>query len=398
MTRIPRPPQAHLEESPTIALTDAVRKLAGSGIDIVSLAAGEPDFPTPTHVKEAAIAAVRTNFTRYTPNEGIPELVEAVRWKFAIDNGLTFDDGQILVSSGAKQSVFNTIMALCAPGDEVLLLSPYWVSYPGMIKLAHAVPVVVPTLMKDRFLPDPERLRRAVTPRTRALIINSPGNPTGAVYPKQLLEQIAEITAVHGITIISDEIYEKVLYEDSVHVSIGSLDAARNRVVTVNGLSKAYAMTGWRIGFLGGPRDLVKGAAMVQSQTTSNANSIAQRAAVAALRGPQDDLHSMQQEYARRRSYVLEQLGGIPGIDFLRMQGAIYGFLHIAGLSRGDGAPLTGTQVAASLLEHHRVALVPGAAFGDDSFVRFSFSCPQSTLQKGIERIRDGLRTMHNHV
>ena len=396
MTTIPRHPQAHLEESPTLALTDAVRKLAGSGIDVVSLTAGEPDFPTPTHVKEAAIAAVRANFTRYTPNEGMPELIEAVRWKFAADNGLAFDDGQILVSSGAKQSVFNTIMALCAPGDEVLLFSPYWVSYPGMIKLAHAIPVVVPTLMRDGFLPDPERLRRAVTPRTRAMIINTPGNPTGAVYPRLVLEQIAEIAAAHRITIISDEIYEKILYENSVHVSIGSLDAVRDQVVTVNGLSKAYAMTGWRIGFLGGPRDLVKGAAMVQSQTTSNANSIAQQAAVAAVRGPQDELHRMREEYARRRSYLLDQLGGIPGIGFLPPQGAIYGFLHIAGLSLGgDGVPPTGTRVAAYLLEHHRVALVPGGAFGDDAFVRFSFSCPQSTLQRGIARIRDGLRTMH---
>jgi aspartate aminotransferase len=384
--------QRQLEESPTLALTDAARKLTDAGADIVSLTAGEPDFPTPAHVKKAAIAAVQANFTRYTPNQGIPELVEAVRWKFATDNHLAFDEDQILVSSGAKQSVFNTIMALCAPGDEVLLLSPYWVSYPGMIKLAHAVPVIVPTLMSEGFLPDPDRIRHALTRRTRALIINTPGNPTGAVYPRQVLEQIAEIAAEHDLTVISDEIYEKILYEESVHLSIGAMEAARDQVVTVNGLSKAYAMTGWRIGFLGGPRDLVRGAAMVQSQTTSNANSIAQRAAIAALRGPQDEIHFMQNQYARRRTYIINRLGGLPRVGFLPPRGAIYGFLHVAGLSLGQRAgPATGTRVASHLLDDYRVALVPGGAFGNDEFIRFSFSCPQSTLEKGIDRIRDGL-------
>ena len=392
MTSLSQGHQDRLEESPTLALTEAARKLADSGIDIVSLTAGEPDFPTPEHVKEAAIAAVRANFTRYTPNQGTPELIEAVRWKFATDNQLAFKEDQVLVSSGAKQSVFNAIMALCAPGDEVVIFSPYWVSYPGIIKLAHAVPVVVPTLLSEGFLPDPERLRRALTPRTRALILNSPGNPTGVVYPRAVLEEIAAIAAEHRLTLISDEIYEKVLYGDHVHVSIGALESVRNQVVTVNGLSKAYAMTGWRIGFMGGPPDVIRGAAMVQSQTTSNANSIAQRAAVAALRGPQDDLHRMQEEYTRRRAYVLTQLAGLPGVELLPPQGAIYGFLHIAGLSKGrDAGPATGTRVAAHLVDHHRVALVPGSAFGDDSFVRFSFSCPRPTLEKGMERIRAGL-------
>lgn len=386
---------SRLEESPTLALTEAARRLTLSGVDLVSLTAGEPDFPTPAHIKEAAIAALRANFTRYTPNQGIPELVDAVREKFAADNSLSFGDDQILVSSGAKQSVFNAIMALCSPGDEVVILSPYWVSYPGMIKLAHAVPVVVPTRMADGFFPDPDRLRRAVTPRTRAIIINSPGNPTGAVYPGSVLEEIAMVAVERGLTIISDEIYEKVLYDDHEHVSIGSLAMARDRTVTVNGLSKAYAMTGWRIGFMGGPRELVRGAATVQSQTTSNANSIAQHAAVAALRGPQDDLHVMLTEYTRRRAYLLTQLSGLPGVGFLPPQGAIYGFLHIAGLSaRQHGEPMNGTRVAAHLLDHHGVALVPGAAFGDDAFIRFSFSCPQSALEQGVVRIRAGLQEL----
>ena len=389
------PPQGHhrrLEESPTLAFTDAARKLADSGIDVVSLTAGEPDFPTPEHVKEAAIAAVHANFTRYTPNQGTPELIEAVRWKFAKENALVFEEDQVLVSSGAKQSVFNAIMALCSPGDEVVILSPYWVSYPGMIKLAHAVPVVVPTLMSEGFLPDPDRLRHALTPRTRAIILNTPGNPTGAVYPLKVLEEIATIADEHELTIISDEIYEKILYEDRVHVSIGTVDSVRDRVVTVNGLSKAYAMTGWRIGFMGGPTDLMRRAAMVQSQTTSNANSIAQRAAVAALRGPQDELHHMHEEYVRRRAYVLARLTGLPRVDFPPPQGAIYGFLHIAALSATDDpGPTTGTRVVAYLMDHHRVALVPGRAFGNDEFVRFSFSSPQATLEKGIDRIREGL-------
>ena len=395
MTPAPGRPLAHLEESPTLALTEAARQLALSGVDVVSLTAGEPDFPTPAHVKEAAIAAVRANYTRYTPNQGIPELVEAVRSKFSRDNGLAFGPHQILVSSGAKQSVFNAVMALCAPGDEVVIVSPYWVSYPGMIKLAHAVPVVLPTRMSEGFVPYPERLRRAVTPRTRAIILNSPGNPTGAVYPRTVLEQIALIAREHSIAIISDEIYEKVLYEDTIHVSIGSLEPARHLAVTINGLSKAYAMTGWRIGFMGGPPEVVHRAAMVQSQTTSNANSIAQHAAIAALEGPQDELRFMLAEYARRRAYLLQHLHDLPGTSLLPPQGAIYGFLHIAGLgSAPRSQPMTGTRVAAHLLDHYRLAVVPGAAFGDDAFIRFSFSCPQSSLEEGITRMRAGLRDL----
>jgi len=252
--------------------------------------------------------------------------------------------------------------------------------------------------LSEGFLPDPDRLRHAVTSRTRCLILNSPGNPTGTVYPKTVLEEIASIASEHRITVISDEIYEKILYEGSVHTSIGSLQDLRDLVVTVNGLSKAYAMTGWRIGFLGGPRNLVRGAGMVQSQTTSNANSIAQRAAIAAIRGPQDELKAMQNEYARRRRYILDQLGNIPGVIFHPPQGAIYGFLHIGGLTAGKGVPATGTHVARYLLDQHGVALVPGEAFGDDEFIRFSFSCPTTVLEKGVARIRTGLEQIHNNL
>ena len=383
-----------LEQSQTLALTALAQRLRQEGRDIVTLTAGETDFPTPHAVKDAARRALQNNLTRYTANEGTADLLETIRRKFVRENGIRLESDQVLVSSGAKQSIFNALMALCSPGDEVVITSPYWVSYPEMVKLAHAVPVVVRTSIADRFIPRPERIREAITPRTKALILNSPGNPSGMITPRETCEEIAQIVRETGIFVVSDEIYEKVVYDGHIHVSIGSLDGVGDQVITVNGVSKAYAMTGWRIGFMGGPRTVVEAAAKVQSQTTSNANSIAQYAAVTALRECGDDVSRMVSELQERRDLVFRSLRDIPDVELLLPEGAIYAFFNVEaffGRERG-GRPLgTSSDVARYLLEENRVAVVPGSAFGTEGFLRLSFGGARDQLESGLARIREGL-------
>jgi aspartate aminotransferase len=381
-----------LSISQTLAFTQKARSLKESGIDVVSLTAGEPDFPTPALAKNAAVMAIAADFTHYTPNQGIRELILAIIRKFETENGLHFSPEQILVSSGAKHSVFNALEAICDPGDEVLLLSPYWVSYPEMIRLADGVPVLVPSTMADGFRPRADRLAEAVTPRSKAIILNSPSNPTGVVYTLKELQAIAAVARRNDLYIISDEIYEKVIFDSCKHLSIGALKDVREQVVTVNGMSKAYAMTGWRIGYMGGPVKVVEAAAKVQSQVTGNANSIAQKAALAALVEPVPELEMMRKEFERRRDAALEILSSIPGVGVLRPQGAMYFFFDVRKFL-GSTMP-TSTDLALYLLEHHHVGVVPGEAFGDDGCLRISFACTLKELTRGLERIKIGLEEL----
>lgn len=386
-----------IEESQTLALTAKAKRMKESGIDVVSLTAGEPDFPTPRHVKEAAIMAIESNFTKYTPNSGTPDLVTAIIRKFSSENDLHFSPQQILVSSGAKQSIFNALQAICNKGDEVVFFSPYWVSYPEMVKMADAVPVIVPTSIENMFKPDLRKLRHAINAKTKALILNSPNNPSGVVFTRSELEDIAEIVREKGIFVISDEIYEKVMYDSNKHFSIGAIKAIRDQVITVNGMSKAFSMTGWRIGYAGGPLEVMELAAKVQSQVTSNANSIAQKAAERALTGPVGDIAQMVAEFKKRRDFVYHKLSEIPGVKVTLPGGAFYFLFDVSsyyGRKANGQAIWNSDDMGRYLLEKHHVAGVPGVAFGDDKTLRISYACSMQELEKGTERIRRGLESL----
>lgn len=383
-----------VEESQTLALTRLANQLKAQGVNIISMTAGEPDFPTPDHVKEAAIAAIRDNFTHYTANAGIPELVAAIRAKFEKENGLRFEAGQVLVSCGAKHSIFNALMAICNPGDEVIIPAPYWVSYPEMAKIADAAPVVVPTTSATGYKLTPQMLKTAVTGRSKVLILNSPSNPTGSVYSLKELEALAEVVAASGIVVISDEIYEKIIYDGHRHHSIGGIDAVRDRVVTVNGVSKAYAMTGWRIGYMGGPKEIIDAAAKVQSQATSNANSIAQRAALAAITGPDRDVAGMVEEFKRRRDYYAGRLRAMPGVKLDPPHGAFYLFPDLSacvGARHAGGAIGSDMDLASYLMEAAKVAVVPGTAFGAPNHLRLSYACSMNDITGAADRIEAAL-------
>jgi aspartate aminotransferase len=345
-------------------------------------------------VKEAAIRAIREDFSHYTANAGIPDLIAAIRAKFARENGLEFDSSQILVSTGAKQSIFNALLAICDPGDEVVVPAPYWVSYPPMVKIADATPVIVRTTGETGYKLTPELLRKALSGRSKALILNSPSNPTGAVYTAAELRGLAEVAARAGIYVISDEIYEKLLYDRARHVSIGSFDSVREKVVTVNGVSKAFAMTGWRIGYMGGPRDVIASAAKVQSQSTSNANSIAQRAALAALTGPDAEVASMVREFERRRDYLVGRLRMMPGVSIDLPTGGFClfpDFTGCVGARTAAGAVMDDTSLAAYLLEEAKVAVVPGSAFGMENHLRLSYACSMGDIEDACNRMESAL-------
>jgi len=383
-----------LEESATLRLTQRARALREAGTDVVALTAGEPDFPTPGHIKEAARRALDQDFTHYTANQGTPELIAAVIEKFRADNALHYSPGEILVSTGAKQSLFNALSAMLNPGDEVIIPAPYWVSYPAIVHLAGGVPVIVPA--GASFRPDAAAIRRSISPRTRALIINTPCNPTGTVYTRRETEEIAEVARGAGITVVSDEIYEKMIFDGRAHTSIGALPGMLPHVVTVNGVSKSYAMTGWRIGFMGGPEEIIAGAARVQGQVTNNANSIAQKATVAALRGPREPIDAMRAEFQRRRDFVADRFAG-RGCPVGTPEGAMFFLIDCArwkGMSARGRVCATAADIVEHLLEHHHVALVPGDAFGAPHHMRMSFAASMAELDRGVERILRGLEEM----
>ncbi|HLF20833.1 MAG TPA: pyridoxal phosphate-dependent aminotransferase [Bacteroidota bacterium] len=384
-----------IERSQTMMLFARAKKMKAEGIDVVSLTAGEPDFPTPQIIKDAGIKAIQENFTKYTANQGIPELLKAVAEKFRRDNNLEFEASQILVSCGAKHSLYNALQAVCNRGDEVVIPAPYWVSYPEMTKLVDATPVIVKTSQDNQFKITPAQLKKAITKKTKAMIFCSPSNPTGAVYTKEEIIAIAEVVKSSGIYVISDEIYEKVIYDGLSHFSMGSIDAVRDQVITVNGVSKAYSMTGWRIGFLGARKDITEAAEKVQSQITSNANSIAQKAAYAALCNNLDgEVKAMVQEFDRRRHYLISEFQKINGLQFIYPRGAFYVFANFRNfLNKSvNGTKMkTADELCEHLLTKHLIATVPGSGFGAKDWVRMSYACSMADLQKATERLHRAL-------
>ncbi len=384
----------NVNESTTLAIAAQAKKMQAEGIRVVSLSTGEPDFPTPEVVKRAAIAAIERNFTKYTQSEGTPELRRAVAEKFNRENGVPAAPESVLISAGGKHSIFNAMMAIAEAGDEVIIPCPYWVSYPEIVKLAEAKPVLMPTSRDDHYKITPEQLRQTITPRTRALFLNSPSNPTGVMYTPEELEALAEVIAEAGIYVISDELYEKIIYDGRRHFSIGSLPALKDLAITVNGVSKAYSMTGWRIGYMTGPADVMAAAGRIQSQVTSNPTSISQAAALAAITVTTDEVATMVAAFARRRDLVLSLLDQIPGLRYARPDGAFYVFIDVSG--HYTDQVRDSAELATRLLCEHHVATVPGSAFGDDRAIRISYACSEDDIRAGIARIAEGLKRIEN--
>jgi aspartate aminotransferase len=382
-----------IKPSATLALNARAKALAASGKDVVVLAAGEPDYDTPEFVKQAAIDAIRTGFTKYTATAGMPELREAICRKLEKDNGLKYAADQVVVTAGGKQSLYNCFQALLDEGDEVLVFAPYWVSYPDMVHLAGGTPVIVPTREEDGYAPDPAAIKKALTPRTRALILNSPANPTGAVYSRATLEGIADAVRGHDCLIVTDDMYEKLLYTEEPFLNLGNVAPDLvPRLLVSNGLSKSYAMTGWRLGYAAGPKALIAGMQLVQDQSTSNASSITQKAALAALNGPSDTITAMVREYRARRDLFVEGLNAIPGIRCRLPEGAFYAMADVRGLLGRSykGQPLKDSlQLSEALLNDFLVAAVPGDPFGAPGYIRMSFVTSREVLQKGLARLRD---------
>jgi aspartate aminotransferase len=384
-----------IKPSPTLAIDAKAKAMKAEGVDIVSFGVGEPDFDTPDNIKEAAIKAIRDGFTKYTPVGGIDPLKDAIIEKFRKDNNLNYMRDEIIVSCGAKHSLYNIAQALFGPGDEILIPSPYWVSYPDQVVLNDAIPVFVKTYETDSFMVKTEAIESHITKRTKALILNSPSNPTGLTYNKETLERIAEIVLKHNLYVISDEIYEKLLYDGVLHFSIASLGSnIKNKTIVVNGLSKAYAMTGWRIGYAAGPKEIIKAMTNIQSQSTSNPTSIAQKASVEALTGPQDFINTMLTEFDMRRKFLISELNSIPGMSCLTPTGAFYAFPNtskIYGKSIDNRKISSSSDLALYLLEKAKVALVHGEAFGDDNYIRLSYATSIDEIKKGVERIREAV-------
>ncbi len=384
--------------SPTLAMTATAKAMAAQGIDVIDFSSGEPDFDTPEPVKAAAEAAIRAGFTKYTPSSGIDELRQAIIDKFQSEQGLRYEKAQILVSCGAKHSLYNLAEAFLEAGDELIIPTPYWVSYADQALLNDATPVFLPTDEATGYAIDPDSLERLVTPRTKAILVNSPCNPTGAVYEWRTLEAIAGIAVRHQLLVISDEIYEKVLYDGAVHRSIASLSPeVAERTVVINGVSKAYAMTGWRIGYAAGPKDLLTAMGNIQSQSTSNPCSISQKAAVAALKLGGSFTEKMVIEFDRRRRVIIDRLNAIPGVSCRLPGGAFYAFPNIGGIlgRQGPTGPIRSPQdVAQYLLKEARVAVVPGEAFGSRTHIRLSYATSMEAIERGIQRIAEAFHKL----
>ncbi len=383
---------ARIKPSPTGAVLALAASLRAAGRDVISLGAGEPDFDTPQAIKDAAIQAISDGATKYTPVGGTAALKAAIQRKFRRDNGLDYDASQILISSGAKQSVFNLCLALLGPGDEAIVLAPYWVSYPDIVRLADATPVVLEAGIERDFKISPQQLNGAITANTRLLILNSPSNPTGASYSRAEIEALGAILEQHPkVVIATDEIYEPIHWADEPFVSFASAcPALYDRTVTINGVSKAYAMTGWRIGYAGGPAALIKAMTTIQSQSTSNACSVSQAAAIAALDGDQTVVAEMTDAYKRRHDYLCKALNDIPGFECRAGEGTFYAFPRVSGALDRLGMS-SDTELVEHLLNEADVALVPGSAFGAPGYLRLSFACSLETLQEAIKRIKQAV-------
>lgn len=387
-----------IKPSPTLAVDAKAKALKAQGVDVVGFGAGEPDFDTPDNIKQAGIKAIESGFTKYCPVGGTPELKKAIIERIKADYGVEYTPEEVLVSCGAKHSLYNIAQALFEKGDEVLIPSPYWVSYPDIVMLAGAKPKFIKTTEKTGFKITPEQLRKAIGKRTKALILNSPSNPTGATYTEEELKPIAEIIVEKDIWVIADEIYDKLVYDNFKYKSFPSFgEEVKKRTLLVNGVSKAYAMTGWRIGYTAGDANVIKAMTNIQSQSTSNPTSIALKAATEAFAGPQDSISKMRSEFDERRKYMVKTLNSIKGISCILPQGAFYVFPKI---SRLYGKSYNGKQInnsfdfAEFLLDAVKVAVVPGAPFGDDRYMRLSYATSMETIKKGLERIAEAVEKL----
>ena len=383
-----------IQESKTLAITSLIKKLRAEGKEILSFSAGEPDFNTPEYIKSAAISAINNNQTKYTPVQGTTELIETIVEKFKKENNLLFANENILVSTGAKQSLYNIILALCNPGDEVIFQAPYWVSYPEITKIAQAKSVIINTDIKDNFKINPNLLKQAITEKTKVFLFNTPSNPTGAVYSKSEILDLAEVLINKDIFIVSDEIYEKILFGGEEHFSIGSIDELKDRTITINGVSKAFAMTGWRIGYAAGNKDIIKLAKNLQSHSTSNASSISQAAANAALNGDGKEISKMVEEFNLRRNYIVKELQSIEGINCPTPKGAFYTFFDVSNYynkSFNNFTVIDSVSFCNYLINEANIGLVPGVAFGNDNCVRMSYAASMDDIKEGISRLKDSL-------
>lgn len=375
---------SEISPSQTLAITAAAKKLRDEGQDVASFGAGEPDLDTPQHIKDACIEALQEGKTKYTAATGIPELKEALAAKLLVDNGIEYEASQISVNCGAKHSCYNAILACCDPEDEVVIPAPYWTSYPEMVRLAGAEPYIVETKRENGWKMTAEEFEEAISGRTRMVILNSPNNPTGSVYTKEELEALVEVAASEDIIILSDEIYEKLIYNEKTHVSTAAVsEEAKNLTITINGFSKVYSMTGWRLGYTAAPPEIAKAISVIQSHTTSNPTTFAQYGAIAALQGDQKMINDMVEEYDMRRQYMLSRLSSINNIDVVEPDGAFYFLVDTTKIG------LNSMNLTEKLLSRYLVAAVPGAAFGYDQSLRFSYATSLDVIKKGLDRFEE---------
>ena len=377
-----------VKPSPTLAVAEKAAKMRAEGLDVIGLGAGEPDFDTPQHIKQAAIAAIEAGYTKYTPVDGILELKQAVKDKFKRDNGLDYQLNQILVSVGGKQSIYNLCQAYINDGDEVIIPAPYWVSYPDIVLLAGGTPVFLPTTIAQHYKINAEQLAAAITPKTKLMFINSPSNPSGVAYSFGELKALGEVLLQNPhVLIATDDMYEHIIWSQPFVNILDACPELYDRTIVLNGVSKAYSMTGWRIGYAGGPTPLIKAMTTIQSQSTSNPCSIAQRAAVAALNGGEETVHMMVKAFRERHDYVVNRLNAIPGIDVLPADGTFYIFPNVQAVIERRGFA-NDIEFAEKLLQDVGVALVPGSAFGSEGCIRLSFATSMDTLREALDRLQ----------
>ncbi|NJP12509.1 MAG: pyridoxal phosphate-dependent aminotransferase [Leptolyngbyaceae cyanobacterium RU_5_1] len=381
-----------LTPSMTLAIDAKAKAMKAEGKDVCNFSVGEPDFPTPAHIRKAAEEALEAGKTRYGPVAGEPKLRQAIAQKLQTNNGLCYSADNIIVTNGGKHSLYNLMMALIEPEDEVIIPAPYWLSYPEMVKLAQGKPVIVQTDEASQFKITPEQLQQAITPKTRLFVLNSPSNPTGVVYTPDEIRALAKVVVENNVHVVSDEIYEKLLYDGAEHLSIGAVSpAAFDRTMISSGFAKAYAMTGWRIGFLAGSVELIKACSTIQGHSTSNVCTFAQYGAIAALEGSQDCIEEMRQAFAKRRIAILDLLNSIPGLSCVTPNGAFYVMPSIQEIG------MSSLEFCEALLEEQQVVTVPGIAFGSDGYIRISYATDMETIQKGMERLDTFVRSRLGH-
>jgi aspartate aminotransferase len=389
---------SQIQPSPTLTINTKAKALRAAGVDVISFGVGEPDFDTPEHICLAAFDAIKEGFTRYTPVGGIDELKDAIITDFQRSYGLSYGREEIVVSCGGKHSLYNLAQVLFDPGDEVLIPAPYWVSYPDIVRLADAVPVIVPTYEEDQFKLRPEVLEEAITAKSKGLILNSPSNPTGSTYTREELEKLAPVVLQHGLPVISDDIYYRIMFQGQPWVNLSMVgDDLRKQTIIVNGVSKTYAMTGWRIGYLAGPAEVVGAVTKIQSQSTSNPNSIAQKAAVAALTGPQQCVDEMVKAFEKRRDHMTSRLESLPGVRVIRPTGTFYIFANFSsyyGRAYDDQVIGGSLDLSAYLMDKVHLAVVPGVAFGEDNCLRFSFAISMEQIDQGMDRLSEALTAL----